>query len=419
MSYQFNWRRPLASAYLRSSGSYLVSKLIIVSLIGLLSQYLLTHYLSVENYGLLIWAGTIIALLAPFGLPGISTSITGAVAKGCDDNFRRGTILEIIGGTLGGLALIGIGWYYWFAEHSTLKSFIFIIGGVCGPGLWLDTQLCYWNGKKNFKAIFLFTTGVRIVQFVSLALVLCLSSNPLWVFTTQTLIQVIANICASLRIMKYGRINTKFSAHYAGYGWFATWLYCVGTVSSQIDKLVIGLFFGLKPLAVFAVGELIYNYFFKVPKTMLDQIFVPRLASMDLQNAARWIRHRQRYLISAIFGIVSVVALCLPTGYRFFFSSKYNESIYYAYLFILNIIVSTPILLGGALMRAHGLKKESGVAQMIISLPPLVLIFPCVYLWGLTGAVGLRILQNIMLSIFFFYVLRRYGTSPAPNIAAK
>jgi O-antigen/teichoic acid export membrane protein len=60
----------------------------------------LTHYLAREDYGLLVWVGTIIALLAPFGLPGISTSITGAVAKGYDGNFTRGTWLEMAGGGL-------------------------------------------------------------------------------------------------------------------------------------------------------------------------------------------------------------------------------------------------------------------------------------------------------------------------------
>jgi len=220
----FDWRRPFASAYFRSAGSYLVLKLIIISLAGLAGQYLLTHFLAKEDYGLLIWVGTIIALLSPFGLPGISTSITGAVAKGYDGNFRKGTWLEMAGGTLGGLILIGFAGYYWYWEHEPTKALIFTVAGVLGPGLWLDTQQCYWNGKKNFKALFWWAVPVRIVQLFATVIVLYFSSNPFCVFGIQTIIQVVANIGASLGIMKFGGINNDYSKVLDGFQQSCIWL---------------------------------------------------------------------------------------------------------------------------------------------------------------------------------------------------
>lgn len=407
ISYSFNWRRPFASTYFRSASSYLGLKLIIFSIAGLATQYLLTHYLAKEDYGLLVWVTTIIALLGPFGLPGISTSITGAVAKGYDGNFRRGTWLEMAGGTVGGLVLLGFAGYYWFWTHEPQKALIFVVAGVLGPGLWLDTHLCYWNGKKNFKAIFWWSVPVRLLQLLATAIVLYYSSDPVWVFGIQTVIQVAANIGAAVGIMKIGEINRETSKEYQSYGWFANGLYLLGSVTVQIDKLIIGILFGLEKLAIFAVGELIYNYFYKTPKSALDQIFLPRLAEMSLKDASFWIRKRQPFLVAGIFVIALLTGIILPMVYRSLFSAKYDESIFYAYLFLLNVIFSSPVLLVGAMMKAHGLKKESAIAQVIISITPLVLILPFAYWWGLKGVVFARIGQNIALSCYYYVFLKR------------
>lgn len=53
----FKWRKPFASTYFSSAISYLGFKFVIFSLAGLATQYLLTHNLTKEHYGLLTWGG--------------------------------------------------------------------------------------------------------------------------------------------------------------------------------------------------------------------------------------------------------------------------------------------------------------------------------------------------------------------------
>lgn len=284
---------------------------------------------------------------------------------------------------------------------------IFVVAGVLGPGLWLDTQQCYWNGKKNFKALFWWAVPVRLLQLLLTATVLYFSSSPVWVFGVQTVIQVAANIGAAIGIMKIGGINNEISKEYQSYGWFSNFLYLIGSITAQVDKVIVGSLFGLEKLAIFAVGELIYNYFFKTPKSFLDQIFLPRLAEMKLKDASVWIRKRQPFLILGILIVLLIMSVLLPSVYRILFSAKYTESIFYAYLFLINIFASTPVLLVGAMIKAHGLKEESAIAQAIISLTPMVLIVPFAYLWGLTGIIFARIGQNLALSGYYYYFLRR------------
>jgi O-antigen/teichoic acid export membrane protein len=413
-SFLLNWRRPFASAYFRSASSYLGIRLIIITLAGLASQYLLTHYLAKGDYGLLVWVGTIIALLSPFfGLPGISTSITGAVAKGFEGNFSRGTWLEIAGGTVGGLVLFGFAGYYWFWTHEEIKALIFVVAGVLGPGLWMDTHQSYWNGKKNFKALFLWAVPVRLLQLIATATVLLYySSNPLWVFGVQTVIQVAANLGAAFGIMKIGGVNKKTSKEYQSYGWFSTRLYWIGSFVSQLDKLIIGVFFGLESLAAFAVGELLYKYVYKTPSSFLSQIFLPRLAEMEIKQAARWIRNRQLYLISGIVLIAIVVGVAIPIVYPFLFSAKYNDSIYYAYLFLVGAALGSPTILCGTIIKSHAMKKETMLSWSILTITPLVLLPAFSWLWGLMGIIAVRGCTNLMISAYYLNVTRRLSANP-------
>jgi O-antigen/teichoic acid export membrane protein len=411
VTYIFNWRRPFASAYFRSASSYLGLKLAIFTLAGLAIQYLLTHNLAREDYGLLVWVGTIIAFLSPFGLPGISTSITGAVAKGYDGNFRRGTWLEMIAGTLGGLVLLGFACYYWFWTHEEIKALLFVVAGVLGPGLWLNTQQCYWNGKKNFKALFWWAVPVRLLQLLATAVVLYLSSNVVWVFSVQTIIQVVANIVAAVGIMKFGRINKRSSREYQSYGWFYSGLTCIGTIAAHLDKMIIGLFFGLESLAVFAVGQLIYTYFFSTPAIFLSQIFLPRLAEMEIDEAAKWIKKRQFYLIVGMVLIVLLLSIAIPVVYPFLFSQKYNESIYYAYLFLVCIVLGSPTFLVGSIIKAHAMKRETLTASSILTVAPLILLPVFSWIWGLTGIVAARGCTNLIISAYYLNLVRRLSLS--------
>ena len=210
MKKSFNWKETFDSEYLRYAGGYLGMRFAFISLFGLMIQYLLTHYLGREDYGLLVWVAMVIALLSPLGLPGMSTSIMGAVAKGYHGNFRRGTLMEIAGGTVGGIVLLAIAAYYWFFQHDPVKTLIFIVAGVFGPGLWLDTHLFYWNGRKDFKAIFWWSVPVRFCQLAVTGGVLLFSSNPVLIFAFQTAVLVLANFRAVRKIIVKAKSTIRY-----------------------------------------------------------------------------------------------------------------------------------------------------------------------------------------------------------------
>lgn len=395
--------------YFKSAAAFLGLKYVLFMIAGLATQYLLTHKLIKADYGLLIWVANIVAILLPFSLPGISNSIPGAVSNGFDGNFKQGTRKKIWFSFLGGIVLFAVSAFYWIVYEEKQKALIILIAGIMAPGLWLDTHLCYWNGKKAFKTLCCWAIPVRICQLIILYVTLQITQNPIWIFSVQSFVQVFANIVAVARIFNDKDTNDQISLEYTSFGNVSNILYIFGGITSQFDKLIIGNLLGLEKLAIFSVGELIFTYLFQTPKKILDQIYVPQFARMEKSETAIWIQKSQKMLTLFVLVVLTIVAIALPYGYEIFFSSNYSGSIYYAKLFLVNMAVSIPILLVGAMMRAHGLKKESIVSQFIISFTPLVLIFPFIHFWGMQGVVFSRIVQNIILSCYYMIILKKYS----------
>ena len=375
-------QRLFGSSYYRSAAGYLILKVAVLGIAGLISQSLLAHALEKEDFGAVIWGWTMISIMAPFGLPGISVSITGAAAKGFDGNFLRGSILELKGGLYGGLVLLSMALAYLF-RHQDVLFWIFIIAAVTGPGVWLDTPLSLWNGREDFRAIFRFSVGLRMIQFAALIIVLLLAPHPALVFASQAAVAGAGNITAFFYLRRSGGLNNEYSKEFESYGWRYTWLITAGTLASYMDKLIVGGFFGFKDLAVFAIGELIYSYVFKVPSGMLAQIFIPRLARMNLGEAVRWVRRRYWYLAGAFVVAAGIAALLLPVVYPLLFTVRYAESIYYGYIFLAGVAASAPTVLIGSLMKGHALKKETTALSIFITTISLV----TVTIGGLVGGV--------------------------------
>jgi O-antigen/teichoic acid export membrane protein len=402
----------LYSSYFGSAAMFLALRTLVVGAAGLISQSLLAHALEREDFGSLVWAWTMISVLAPFGLPGISASITGAVARGCDRNFVRGSVLELLGGLCGGMVFIAMAMTYYF-RHQEVLFWIFIIAGVTCAGVWLDTPLSLWNGRKNFRAIFMYSTLLRLTQLAVLVAVLHIAPYPAVVFASQAGLAAAGNIGVFLYLKRVGRLNDEYSREFEAYGWRYTWLSLAGTLSSYMDKLIIGTFFGLKNLAVFAIGELLYSYVFKEPSYFVAQIFIPRLAQMKLCDAIHWVCARYWYLAGTFVAAAILAAFLLPYVYPLLFSVRYSESIYYGYVFLVGVAASSPTVLLGALLISHALKRETTFLSCFIATAPLVTVTFGVFVAGVPGVAWGRVAGYVVISIAYiglqFSLARRYA----------
>jgi O-antigen/teichoic acid export membrane protein len=394
----------LNSPYYRTAARYLVLKTVVLGLAGLVAQSLMAHTLEKTDFGTVVWAWTMISILAPFGLPGISVSITGAAAQGLDRNFVRGSLLELKGSLGAGLVLLLMAVAYWCRQQPTL-FWVFLVAAVSIPGVLLDTPLALWNGRENFRAMFRFSAGLRLVQLGALIAVLRLLPHPALIVASQATVAAAGNLGAFFYLLRTGGLNQGYSRKFESYGWRYTWLNIAGTLSAYLDKIIVGGFFGFKNLALFALGELIYTYVFKVPSNLAAQIFIPRLARMELAEAVGWVRRHHRYLAGAFILAAAGTAVLLPVVYPLLFTQRYAGSIYYGWVFLAAVAASSPTVLLGALLKSQALKRESTILTGCIVTVPLLTVSVGAYWGGVPGVAWGKVAGYAVISCAYVAML--------------
>jgi|GEM_PF-3298080 len=405
----------LKSKYFFSSAGYLGGKFVFFSLFALGSQYLLAHNLSIESYGVIVWANTILSTLGFLSLPGLSQSLVSAVSKGFLGNYALAFKEKLVFSSLGALVISGVAGYYFYKGQQQL-SLVMFFSSLFSFGLWMDLQEAFWNGKKEFKKIFLFSSGIKLLQLILLFVTFKFTSSVVVVFATQMFLGAFSNLAMSWHIARSYGANKPYSKEYHDYGKYLSWLGVLALTAGQVDKWVVKGIAGLNSLAVYAVGQLIYTYFMKVPAGIMASIFQPRLAGMSVRDAAKWLLVRQPIILFSLTCLVAVVALVLPFVYPVLFSEKYKGSIYYAYWFLACVAVSGPQMLIGTLLKAHTLKKEMFISQVLLSVAPFLAI-PFGFLWGLDGVIWSRFVGMLALSVWYLFMVRHLAnTNGFPSI---
>ncbi len=397
-----------------SAAGYLILKTIVLGAAALVSQSLMAHALEKEDFGMVVWGWTMISILAPFGLPGISVSITGAAAKGWDQNFVRGSILELKGSLGASLVLLTLAAAY-LCRHQPTLFWIFLIAAVTIPGVLLDTPLAFWNGRENFRAMFRFSVGLRLVQLGMLVAVVRLAPHPALIFASQAGVAALGNLGAFFVVQRAGGLSQGYSKEFESYGWRYTWLTVAGTLSSYLDKLIVGGFFGFQNLAIFALGELLYSYVFKVPSGLVTQIFIPRLARMGLPEAVSWVKRRYWHFAASFALAAGLAALALPVVFPLLFTSRYDDSILFGYIFLAGVVASAPTVLLGALLKGHSLQEETTKLSLFITAVNLVTVTLGGLLGGVPGVAWGRVTGYAVISAGYIAMLMLLN----PHISSK
>jgi O-antigen/teichoic acid export membrane protein len=108
--------------YILRGGSWLGASRVVSSLAALLLLLAFGNLLSKGAYGIYQYVLSIAATLSVTTLPGMTTALTQAVAKGQEGVFYEMTRIRIAWGLVGGSLCLILGAYYFLQENAELCS---------------------------------------------------------------------------------------------------------------------------------------------------------------------------------------------------------------------------------------------------------------------------------------------------------
>lgn len=392
--------------YLASGGFWLTLGQVSIAAIAFALSIAFAHFVPKETYGTYRFLLSLFWTLTAFSLTGIPTALARAIAKGEDGAYNESLRLSVIWSFPMALIALGFSGYYFFQGNVTLGwgSLIIAVLGPLMQGAYLYGA--FLEGKKAFQTNAVAGIVLNLVPALLLFAAMFISKNPLWYLLaylagsvgTAGLISVFVTKRFRNTEKKPGESLFKLGTHFSA-------MNILGTMSGQIDRLLIYHFLGATQLAVYIFATAMPDQIKSILNGVSTLAF-PKFANRPLSEIIPTLQHRIRNftMVIVIFALAYIVLA--PFIFHLFFPA-YVESIFYSQLYALTLLAISNVI-PIALLQAHAAKRELYIFNVASPAFQILVLLALVAPYGLIGAIVARILGRIFNMTLCNYLMHSY-----------
>lgn len=388
--------------YLAKGSFWLVFGKASILLITLGVMAAFARWTSKETYGTYQYVISTIAILAVFALPGMSTALVRAAARGHDGMILSCTRERIKWGLVGAGISLTISLWYFFNQNFVLGT-AFLIAGLFLP-LYESFNLFqfFWLGKKRFDLQNTYLIISHLLAASVLISVIFLTNNVVILifayFASQTIFNGIFFVISlkSVTGTTEEKKTLSFGKHLS-----VAWSTII--LGNQIDKVIIWQLLGPAAVAIYVFAR---HPTLRIQElTPISALALPKLSQKNVRDmevkTGVLKKFFKLFLIFIPFTIFYI--LLAPHIYKVFFPG-YPEAICYAQALALVLALFPFSLLLTSLVATMKTKD-----LYIIQFAPLVLrvilflsLTPLYGIWGIIIAILIAEIFNSALIFYFF-----------------
>jgi O-antigen/teichoic acid export membrane protein len=388
--------------YLAKGGFWLNAGQGVASLAGMVLAVAFANLLSPETYGTFKFIISFTGILSIPTLAGMNQALIRAIAQGNEGTFYPAFKTKLKWGTLGAAGALLLAGYYFYNSNSDLGLSFLIMAGFIPFFNNLNIWIHYLNGKKNFKALAEYQSGMRITV-VAIIITSLFFTQSLFIilfihFLSNTLIRA---IILFLALKKYPP-NKKHDPATIGYGKHLSLMGVLGPISNQLDKILLFHYLGPAQLAIYTFSLRPIEEM-KKPLQSLNKLALPKLSQRSIEELKESIPAKMIKLLTILVPVIAFYIFIAPNFYQLLFP-QYTDAAVYSQVFALSLLLFPKMLIGQSL-TAHAQKKQLYILRLATPAFKIILLLTLLPWWGIWGAIiGLVATEifNLILSLFFF-----------------
>ncbi len=399
--------------YLATGSFWLTIGQVISTLASFLLSLALANMLAKEAYGTYRLALSIAGLFSIFSMSGLYDSVSRAVARGYDGTLVPATKARIKGGAIGALIGLACAGYYFFNGNVTLTLTYLIIAAFLPFFDTFSTFGAYLAGKKDFRKNTLYGIAIHVISIAVLIGTLFLTTNILIILLAYFGSFTLLRLLSYLHNVKKIPAGSPVDGNAIRYGGHLSAIGVLGTVASQIDKVILFHLLGPIEVAIYSIAVSASDQVKQV-LTMMDKLLFPRFSG-HTEEAIRANMKRKMllYLLASAVGVGAYI-LIAPWFFRIFYP-QYMSAVFLSQIFSLSMLNSVfgPVVV---YLESHGRVKEQYWANIISSTLQIALMAVLTYLYGLIGIIAARIATRFasgFVNLYFYYRPFKSGSIPA------
>lgn len=385
--------------YLVKNGSWVMFGQVLNSILSFILLIAFANLLPKETYGTYKYILSILGVLNVCTLSGMNSAVAQAIATGREGVLRPSVTYQLNWNMLMLLSCVALGIYYIIKNDVVLAYSLFILGIFVPLTLACNTYGSYFEGKKQFRIANVLSVLSTFVYSAGILIALIYTDTVYWLILVYALTTFIPSFVFYLyTIKKYTPDIAEDIEDVKKYGRELTYLRFIDPIVSQIDKVILGSFWGAGPLAVYALASAIpaqVMYFLKdwvaigLPKfsqkstTTINTVFTQRI----LQGLGLGLCITLAYYVTSPY----VFTLVLP---------QYIEGIFYSQVLALNFIFAIPNRYVSLLFVSQKFSKVLYTRTLIMSVASILLYVS----FGITGGIMGLVIANVTNSVLGFAV---------------
>lgn len=394
-------------SYALRGGALLASGSIASSFILFLLTLGYANFLSKDTYGNFRYIQSVAAVLVALTLTGMNTAVTQAVARGFDGTLRKAIRIQLKWSILYTLACLGIGAYYFWNGNTEFGISLFAISFLTPISLTYNTYIAFLNGKRNFRELsqynFLSTLFVATATFGAMIL----THSVIALVVTNAGANALANLFIYFRVVRTHNLNNQDDPQAISFGKHLSLMGVFGTISSQVDSILVFHFLGAAELSVFSFAIAVPDRLKGFSK-IISNLALPKFSLQDRHQLASGLRRRMPLFIILLLGLAALYALLSPLFFSIFFP-KYGDSVSLTQLYSLALVASAATIPVTALLAQRS-KRELYAFTSSASLFQITCSVVLIPLFGLVGAIVARLLSLFYNLVFSMVLLLRRST---------
>ncbi|MEK7085106.1 MAG: oligosaccharide flippase family protein, partial [Patescibacteria group bacterium] len=267
-------------------------------IVGMAASFILSiayaRYLSKDLYGNYRYVLSVLGIAGILALPGLSTAIVRAVAKGAEGTFREAA--KIIFFSSFGISLVGLGLsLIFFVQGSTALAFGFIVGALFVPfGEGLGNWRGYWEGKKDFRkktiyniASHIFYAAMMLAAVGGIFLGKLAPTNALALLLgAYFLAHALPNVIFFRKAMRSVPAGAPEDPEAIRYGLHLSVLNIPATIANYIDSILLHAYLGPASLAIYSFAIAPVEQL-KAFLSIVPDVAFPKLSEKTYQEEER------------------------------------------------------------------------------------------------------------------------------------
>lgn len=377
--------------YVLKGGSYLTLGNFAAVFANFILAFFFARLLPKEVYGTYSYILAWISVFGIFALPGMDKAVIQSVSNGFESSLVLGLKKKIKYGSLGTLAALILGAYYFYNGNQML-AWAFFVGAVFIPFVnSFQIYNAYLLGKKEFKTQTLYLIFSQLFIALTLIAAIFLTQNIVYLVGIYLLANLIPSLIFFTRTKLIAKLTGPKDSGIISFAKHLSLINVVSTISSYLDQFLAFHFLGPANLATytFAVAppEQIKGLFQSIPDLAL-----PKFSERSEEELKKTIKRKSIILFIFAALVVGIYIFLAPWFYKIFFP-RYLDSVFLSQIFALSML-NTPATFIIPALTAHKKIKQLywfNTVSPIFQIGIMTILTP---LYGLMGLILARVIAR-------------------------